>query len=93
MHPNHNIETGRLNRIEGQIKGIKKMIEEERYCIDILTQIKAAHSALRQVEINILERHVGSCLKAAAKLNDPVEMDVKIDEIMKLLGKKSDKYK
>ena len=88
MHPSHNKEVGRLNRIEGQIKGIKRMIEEERYCIDILSQIKAAHAALKQVEINILETHVGSCLKAAAELNDPVEMNVKINEIMKLLGKK-----
>ncbi|MDH3975086.1 MAG: metal-sensitive transcriptional regulator [Deltaproteobacteria bacterium] len=88
MHPNHGKEIGRLNRIEGQVKGIKKMIEEGRYCIDILSQIKAAHSALRQVELNILETHVGSCLKEAAQSNDSLEINNKIGEIMKLLGKK-----
>lgn len=89
MHPNHEKEIGKLNRIEGQVKGIKKMIEEERYCIDILSQLKAAHSALKQVELNILEAHVGSCLKDAAESNDPLEMNQKVGEIMKLLGKKS----
>ena len=88
MHPRHDKEITRLNRIEGQIKGIKKMVEDGRYCIDILSQIKAAHSALKQVELNILEGHVGSCLKVAAESNDPLEMNNKINEIMKLLGKK-----
>ena len=88
MHPSHEKEIGRLNKIEGQIKGIKKMIEDGRYCIDILSQLKAAHSALKQVELNILEAHVGSCLKSAAEADDPLEMNKKIVEIMKLVGKK-----
>ncbi len=62
MHPNHQKETSKLNRAAGQIEGIKRMIDEQVYCIDIITQIRAARSALKSVELSILETHMKSCL-------------------------------
>jgi CsoR family transcriptional regulator, copper-sensing transcriptional repressor len=55
----------RLRRIEGQVRGIAKMIEEDKYCIDVLTQISAANSALRSVALNLLDEHLGHCVTRA----------------------------
>ena len=55
----------RLRRIEGQIRGIAKMIDEDKYCIDILTQISAANSALRSVALNLLDDHLDNCVSQA----------------------------
>jgi len=55
----------RLRRIEGQVRGIARMIEEDKYCIDILTQISAANSALRSVALNLLDEHLGHCVTRA----------------------------
>jgi CsoR family transcriptional regulator, copper-sensing transcriptional repressor len=55
----------RLRRIEGQVRGIAKMIEDDKYCIDILTQISAANSALRAVALNLLDEHLGHCVARA----------------------------
>ncbi|ORX00090.1 metal-sensitive transcriptional regulator [Mycolicibacillus trivialis] len=55
----------RLRRIEGQVRGIARMIEEDKYCIDILTQISAANSALRSVALNLLDEHLGHCVTGA----------------------------
>lgn len=55
----------RLHRIEGQVRGIAKMIEEDKYCIDVLTQISAANSALRSVALNLLDDHLGYCVSRA----------------------------
>jgi DNA-binding FrmR family transcriptional regulator len=55
----------RLRRIEGQVRGIAKMIDEDKYCIDVLTQINAANSALRSVALNLLEEHLGHCVNHA----------------------------
>jgi len=87
MHPNHGEQLSRLNRIEGQIKGIKKMIEDRRYCIDILIQVKAAKAALHKVEQGILKTHIQGCLKTAAASPDTNALDVKINEIVELLNK------
>lgn len=62
--------TGRLRRIEGQVRGIAKMIEEDKYCIDILTQISAASSALRSVALNLLDEHMDHCVHSAIALDD-----------------------
>lgn len=61
-HPNHEAELPRLNRILGQLEGVKKMIAENRYCPEILIQLKAVRSAIRAVEGNILNRHLQSCV-------------------------------
>ena len=84
-HPSHQPEISRLNRISGQIEGIKKMIEEERYCVDILMQIKAARAAIKTVELNVLERHMTMCLNKACLSNDSDEVAAKIAELSKLI--------
>ncbi len=86
IFPNHEEQLQRLSRIEGQVRGIRKMIEERRYCVDIALQIKAVHSALSKVKMGVLEKHVHHCVKAAAASGDDVELDGKITEIVKLLG-------
>ncbi len=69
----------RLRRIEGQVRGISKMIDDDKYCIDILTQISAASSALRSVALNLLDDHLDSCVsQALAQGGD--EADVKLAE-------------
>lgn len=60
----------RLRRIEGQVRGIAKMIEDEKYCIDVLTQVSAATHALQNVALGLLEEHMGSCVVDAAKAGD-----------------------
>ena len=88
MHPDHSQQIPNLNRIEGQVKGIKKMIENHRYCVDILTQVKAVKAAIHKVEQAILKTHIQGCLKNAVKDNNEVEIQNKIDEIMNLLSKR-----
>lgn len=88
MHPDHTGQLSGLNRIEGQVKGIKKMIEEKRYCVDILTQLKAVKAALHRVEQEILKTHIQSCIKDAATAGDPIAVQAKIDEVMNLLNKR-----
>ena len=88
MHPDHSDKLPRLNRIEGQVKGIKKMIEEKRYCVDILTQLKAVGSALKKVEHNVLKDHVQGCLKSAIKSGNELDIQNKLDEIMGLIDKR-----
>lgn len=55
----------RLRRIEGQVRGVAKMIEEDKYCIDVLTQISAVHSALQSVALGLLDEHLGHCVTQA----------------------------
>jgi DNA-binding FrmR family transcriptional regulator len=74
----------RLKRIEGQVKGIQKMVEEERYCVDILTQISAIRSAINKVGSIILENHMKGCVSQSIKQGDSEEM---IDELMKTIDK------
>ncbi len=88
MHATHEEQKKRINRIEGQIKGIRRMIEEERYCIDILMQTKAVSSALRRVEEGILMNHMRHCLKEAASSGSERIVDEKIGEIIDLLKKR-----
>jgi len=83
-HPSHKLEVTRLKRLQGQVSGILRMVEEERYCVDILTQIRAVQAALRRVELNILERHVHHCVQDAARAGDP-EAEAKLDELFGLL--------
>lgn len=79
----------RVNRIEGQVRGINNMISEEKYCVDILTQIKAIRSALKGLEIQILEGHANHCLMNAVQSGSKQETKEKINEIMELIKKSS----
>ena len=83
----HDEELVRLRRIEGQIRGIQKMIEEKRYCIDILTQISSIVGALKSVEENILERHLKGCVGQSFKKGKREERAQKIDEVVEVLRK------
>ena len=74
----------RLNRIEGQVKGIQKMVDEERYCIDILTQISAIRSAINKVGSIILENHIKGCVVNSIKEDNSEES---IEELMKTIDK------
>lgn len=82
-HPCHKEEIPSLSRIEGQVRGIANMINEDKYCIDILNQIKAVRSAITRVEGKILKKHMKECVKDA--LNDEKSFDDKVDEILKTL--------
>lgn len=75
----------RLSRIEGQVKGVKRMIDEGEYCIDIITQIQAARSALQSVSKIILEKHLKHCVLATLKENDQANIDKKLAEIMTVI--------
>ena len=69
----------RLHRIEGQVRGIAKMVDEDQYCIDILTQVSAATKALQSVALGLLEEHMGSCVLDAARTGGR-EADAKVKE-------------
>lgn len=69
----------RLRRIEGQVRGIARMVEEDKYCIDILTQVSATTRALQSVALGLLEEHMGSCVVDAARAGGQ-ESDVKVKE-------------
>jgi len=85
--PDHSSEIKRLNRISGQVEGVKKMIEEHRYCPDIMIQLKAISSAVKSVEGIILKSHLESCVKDVFKENDKVQQDKKIEELLTLFQK------
>ena len=82
-HPNHKDKLPSIKRIEGQIKGIARMIEDERYCIEILNQIKAIRNSLNTVERNILQTHLRGCVKNS--LDGNLNFDEKVDELMRVL--------
>ncbi len=77
----------RLSRIEGQVRGISKMIEEDRYCIDILTQIQAIKSAIKKVENEVLKDHADHCLMEAVNSGDEEDKKQKLSELVDLFGK------
>ena len=77
----------RLRRIAGQVQGIQRMVDDKHYCIDILTQIQAARSALRAVELQILKKHVDHCVRDAFASGSPAEADRKMDELLRVLKK------
>ncbi|HWV82149.1 MAG TPA: metal-sensitive transcriptional regulator [Hyphomicrobiaceae bacterium] len=75
----------RLNRIEGQVRGLARMVEEDRYCIDIVTQIAAVRAALRRVEESVLRDHVNHCVRHAIASGDKAEQEQKVAELMDVL--------
>lgn len=77
----------RLSRIEGQVRGLSRMVEEDRYCIDIVTQISAVRAALRKVEEEVLRDHIAHCVEHAIVSGDAEEQRRKIAELMEVLGR------
>lgn len=86
-NPDHAAENARLNRIKGQLNGVERMISEQRYCPDILIQIKAVGAALKSLEGAILERHLKSCVKSAFESKNKKSTDAKVEELIKLFLK------
>ena len=70
----------RLNRIEGQVRGIRRMIEADAYCIDVLTQVSAATKALQAVAVGLLDEHVRHCVKNAVTVGDPATLETMVAE-------------
>ena len=79
----------RLSRIEGQVRGITRMVEEQRYCIDVLTQIQAVRAALARVETEMLKNHLHHCVEGAIVNGDAKEQRKKAAELIELLGRAS----
>ena len=75
----------RLNRIEGQVRGLSRMVEQDRYCIDIVTQIAAVRAALRRVEEEVLREHVAHCVEHAIASGDKDDQRTKIAELMDVI--------
>ncbi len=75
----------RLARVEGQVRGVAKMVDEDRYCIDVVTQLRAARAALARVENEMLKEHLGHCVEAAITGGDPEEQRRKMAELIQLL--------
>ena len=89
-HPDHAKQTANLNRAVGQIEGVKRMIDERRYCPEILTQLCAARSAIKSVEANILEAHLGGCVDVAFKSKDETLQNKQIQELKEIFKRFSD---
>jgi len=77
----------RLNRIEGQVRGIARMVEDDRYCIDIVTQIAAVRAALRRLEEEVLRDHVAHCVEHAIASGNKADQRRKIEELMNVVGR------
>jgi len=77
----------RLKRIEGQVRGLARMVEEDRYCIDVVTQIAAVRAALRRVEEEVLRDHVAHCVEHAVASGSKTEQRRKIAELMDVIAR------
>lgn len=80
----------RLRRIEGQVRGIARMIEDDRYCIDVITQIQAVRAALRRVEDEVLHDHVEHCVEHAIASGDAGDQRQKVAELLQVLRRRSE---
>jgi DNA-binding FrmR family transcriptional regulator len=77
----------RLSRIEGQVRGLSRMVEEDRYCIDVVTQISAVRAALRKLEEEVLHDHVGHCVEHAIAAGNKSEQRKKVAELMNVISR------
>ena len=77
----------RLSRIEGQVRGLSKMVDEDRYCVDIVTQIAAVRAALRRVEEEVLRDHVAHCVESAIASGNKADQRQKIAELMAVVSR------
>jgi DNA-binding FrmR family transcriptional regulator len=77
----------RLGRIEGQVRGVARMVEEDRYCIDVMTQISAIRAALKRVEEEVLKDHVAHCVEDAIASGKKDEQRRKLAELLDVLGR------
>lgn len=90
VHPDYSSEFPRLNRIAGQVEGIKKMVTDRRYCPDIIIQLRAIRAAVNAVEANILEKHLDACVLDAFNSGNAKEKKKKMEELKELYRKYND---
>jgi DNA-binding FrmR family transcriptional regulator len=83
----HKSQLARLSRIEGQVRGIKRMVEEERYCVDILLQLRSVMNALGKVQENIFRHHLEGCVHDSLADGNRMEKEKKIEEILELVSR------
>jgi DNA-binding FrmR family transcriptional regulator len=81
-HPKHTSLLPRLRRIEGQVRGISRMVQERRYCIDIIQQLTAARKALDQAALQIMNQHINTCVSKAIRRREGA---AKVDELMRTI--------
>ena len=81
-------QLGRLGRIEGQVRGVTRMVEEDRYCIDVINQVRAVRAALDKVEQEILHDHLQHCVAHAFHAGSARERQAKIEELLEVLDSK-----
>ncbi|WP_439478329.1 metal-sensitive transcriptional regulator [Brevundimonas sp.] len=77
----------RLSRIEGQVRGIARMVADDRYCVDLLTQLQAVRAAVHRVETEVLRDHLDHCVMGAMTSDDPVDRKAKASELIELLAR------
>lgn len=82
-HADHSAELPRLRRIAGQLEGVERMIQEGRYCPEIIQQIRAVGSAVKALELEVLRGHLGSCILHSATNDSPKQFEAKLDEVLK----------
>ncbi|MBM2578147.1 metal-sensitive transcriptional regulator [Jannaschia sp. Os4] len=87
MHGNRDATLKRLRRLEGQVRGVARMVEKDRYCVDILTQIAAIRAALKGVEKLVIDDHAAHCIEDAVASGDPAQQREKFTELLELLDK------
>ena len=83
----HDESLNRLSRIEGQVRGLRRMVEDGEYCMDIVTQIQAAQSALGAVGRKVLKKHINHCVADAVRGKSKKDRDLKIEELMGVLDR------
>lgn len=83
-HPDHSASKKRVNRVKGQLEAVSRMIDERRYCPEIIQQIRAATNALKGLEQEVLKGHLEGCVREAMESKDPFIVRNKVDEILKL---------
>ena len=86
-HPDNSKELPRLKKIAGQVNGIQKMIEDKRYCVDILQQLGAVKSAIGSLQANLLETHLTNCVKETFELKKETDIEEKIAELKDIFKK------
>ena len=89
MHENKDKTLARLKRLEGQVRGISRMIEEDRYCVDVLTQTAAARAALKGVEKLVIEDHASHCIEHAITSGNPADQREKFSELVEIINRTS----
>lgn len=87
MKPNREAVLNRLRRVEGQVRGLARMVEDDRYCIDVLTQLRAARAALTRVETLMLKDHLGHCIEGAINSGDAADQRRKAAELIELIAR------